>query len=693
VHAPETRLDLARGGNFILKQATVILTGVGGDRWHAFAQSLTLAPARSKSTHYGDENGALENKTLQLQLVAGADAEIAALLSLHRSAKFVAFWEPPLDVVVNAVRSGASADCAKALGQWAEDVAPLLVFWRKNRERFLLLAHEECVAAPAAAIDRLSRFAGYPLIVDSATNSNPQPLAPSARLLAEAIVKRHREAFRVVQELSAASPPLEKIEEYTTADPAIALEEVLFQGSALAAAQRERKQLALRVEELENDGAKLRSELEKLRATNAENCAMLLKEIEHAHQESEDFFQQLEHAQADAEAVKQQLGQSRTLLHEAGQAKHALEAERDESQHRISQLHAELDKLRQSALDSQEHLLQEIQNAHRESEDFFEQWKSLEAATQPEHFVAERIVRGGERHQPPHNHIDYTFDGATLFERHWPQLRVRLAEHGGNAGIVIFETTGSATQQLYHWEPNGKENGADYMLFVPRDKKSAAKLVGLPASDLILVRGLAAKMLGDLCVHGGNNAARWADVARRLLHEIDEIPERLHYDSVAGHAERNDGEDGIRFTAAKLAFRGDCTPSFGFHWSPGSHGGRLRIGPDTPMLPSCGGEAAVGFESDEDASSLEKLWPRLTARDRTFLLLLAKALPDFVYHLCQQQPDHQQNKGRLTNQAKSLYRKLRAFDHRQSSRGMLAKLFRRSAKIPYSCLFVASVLI
>jgi len=673
-----TTIEPAALGDVATNQSVVILTGSGGDTWPAFARSLAPAPARQRPKQARSGRIAPENPSLQLRVVAQADAELPELLARHRDARIAAFWESPLDAIVNGMRSGGPGTCAQTLDQWVGQTSSLLALWRRDRQRLLLLSCEECLAAPAAAVDRLSAFVGSPLLVEHGAVPASIPLSSPARLLAEATVKRHREAFRVWQELSAASQPLSPDGPHAVSDPAAALGD------------------ALRLEEAARNEAKLCAEMEAVQATHAEHCEMLLQEVRNAHGEAEDFFEQLTQARADAEAVNRQLDQSRTLLLEAEQAKHALEAERDEAKHRISQLHAELGTLGQSALDTQENLLQEIQNAHRESEDFFEQWKSLEAATLPEHFVAGRIVRGGEKHQPPHNHIDYTFDGGTLFERHWPQLRVRLVEHGGNAGIVIFATAGTPTHPLYHWEPDGKENGADYMLFVPRDKRSTAKLVGLPASDLILVRSLAAKMLGHLCVHGGDSGERWSGVARRLLQEIDEIPERLHYDSVTGHAERKDGKEGIRFTAVKLTYRGDCAPSYGLHWSPGPHGGKLRAGPDATdarMLPSCGGEAAVGFESNEDTSSLEKLWPLLTARDRTFLLLLTKALPDFVYHLCQQQPDHRPDKERLTKQAKALYGKLRAFDRRQRSRGMLAKLLSKGAKIPCSCLFAASVLI
>ena len=75
--------------------------------------------------------------------------------------------------------------------------------------------------------------------------------------------------------------------------------------------------------------------------------------------------------------------------------------------------------------------------------------------------------------------------------------------------------------------------------------------------------------------------------------------------------------------------------------------------------------------------TVEKFWPHLTEHDRTFLLLLAKALPDFVFHLCEQHPDQQPNKNRLTKQARTLFRRLCALDRKYRFRKTVAKLLRK----------------
>jgi hypothetical protein len=197
---------------------------------------------------------------------------------------------------------------------------------------------------------------------------------------------------------------------------------------------------------------------------------------------------------------------------------------------------------------------------------------------------------------------------------------------------------------------------------------------------LLLVRDATVKILGHLSVHEGREADRWLPIARRLLREIEEIPERLHYDSVAGFVNGEVKRPSIRFNAANLYFRGNCARAFIVDWTPATSGGTLRLEPNkasTPLLLSSASEVIVGFASAEEEESIRKLWPSLTAHDRTFLLLFAKALPDFVFHLCEQHPDQKANKERLTKQARKLYRRLRNLDQRQKVRSAIAKIIRR----------------
>jgi hypothetical protein len=391
----------------------------------------------------------------------------------------------------------------------------------------------------------------------------------------------------------------------------------------------------------------------------------------------------MEKARAESESAKKEVEHTAALLQEAHAGTRDLETKHHALHGDLDALQAELQSIKANALSNHEMLLQEIQNAHKESEDFFEQWKSLEASSQAHYLTVQKILRGGEKHHPPHSHLDYVLEGASLFDRQWHRLPVRLVEHHGRAGLALFKPYSHGPAPLYHWKPDGHENGADFALFVPADRQSRPKLTGAPSSDLLLVRDAAAKILGHLSVHGGPEAGRWLPVARRLLQEIEEIPERLHYDSVAGFSGDKADPSSIRFNAANLYYRGNCSRSFVLDWVPASSGGRLRIPQEShetpPMLVHRGVETVVGFESPAEVEALEKLWPQLTHRDRTFLLLLAKALPDFVFHLCEQHPDQKPHKDRLTKQARQLYRRLCNLDRRHRLKGAIAKLIRNRA--------------
>jgi hypothetical protein len=619
------------------------LTGTSANTWRDFATRLSAISGENISVSDSSPD------------------HLAKHLQSNAEANLIIFAECPASLIADRFKEPGTL-----LDEWKTSAATLLALWRKNRQRVTILNWDECLTDPPAFDQWLTSRFGTESSKASLTPSAPQS-SLAQQVIANVIVARDRDATRLWNELQAASQPIsKKAAVLAQPTPELALAELTRWQDQFA----ENKQRAIQTHE------------------------MLLQEIQNAHKESEDFFEQLEIARVDGEATKQELASVRaaqasdkqelertaTLLQETQRTKQELQSQHDAVQGEVAALKQESQGIKESALRNHEMLLQEIHNAHQESESFFEQWKSLEASVQPHFLTAERILRGGEKHHPPHHHLDYVFESASLFERHWRRLPVRLVEHHGNAGLVIFHSSGNGTTPLYQWEPNGQENGLDLMLFIPSDKKSAAKLAGIPTSDLLLVRDAAAKILGHLSVHGGPEAERWEPIARRLLQEIEEIPDRLHYDSVAGFVHRENDRSSVRFNAAKLYFRGNCASSFVVDWTPASSGGTLRLEANkenSPILLRSASEVLVGFASTEEEETVRKLWPRLTAHDRTFLLLLAKALPDFVFHLCEQHPDQKANQERLTKQARKLYRQLRNLDRRQQVRSAIAKIIGR----------------
>jgi hypothetical protein len=330
----------------------------------------------------------------------------------------------------------------------------------------------------------------------------------------------------------------------------------------------------------------------------------------------------------------------------------------------LSVAEAGLESTREHSLRTHEMLLTEIQSAHMESERFFEEWKTLEAATDFHHLQIGATSRGAEKIAPPHSQLDFSFQSLELFGRRWNQMNARLVEHDGHAGLALFDSPCEKSRPLFHWSPSGQENGVDYMLFVPNDRHATERLVSAPASDLLLIRELTARILGHLSVHGESSGARWSTVARRLLQHIEEIPERLHYDSVGSRiAPASDGQP-IEFTLTNISYRGAAAERLAWTWKPGPAGGEIVIPPSTAFhnlrinWPADGTPLALGLETADALAQTRAIWNRFLLRDRGFFNLLATAHSDFVFHLCEQHAHLKPRREELKTQATAFARNL-----------------------------------
>jgi hypothetical protein len=329
-------------------------------------------------------------------------------------------------------------------------------------------------------------------------------------------------------------------------------------------------------------------------------------------------------------------------------------------------------------------LLQEIHDAYAESESYHERWKMREASSfNGECLTIGSIVRGIEQDCPPYNQVDFIFESVALYGRHWRRLPVRLVEHAGSPGLVIFNPYGNAIAPLHHWLADGNEDGIDFMLIVARNKNSRRRLTSAPASDLILIRELAVGILGHLVVHGDGPDKRWSRVARRLIQEIDEIPERLHYDSVAVTLARDKKGAALVFNVATLYFRGRCARNFHFVWRPNHSGGTIEVhrsNAETSMIVSWTDNRetlTLGTGTKAEFTSTADLWRNLTSADQIFFKLLAKSLPDLLHHACEQHADLAKMNGLLIRQARIFSSRLRRIDRRQHFVNYLVKTLKK----------------
>jgi hypothetical protein len=336
-----------------------------------------------------------------------------------------------------------------------------------------------------------------------------------------------------------------------------------------------------------------------------------------------------------------------------------LQNEAEEKKKLLVQKDDELKQSEEKALQNYEMLLAELHEAFKESEGYFEQWKKAESAGRGLLLKVDSLSRGGVVDHGTHRHLDYTLSGVDLLGRSWPTLRVRLIRHNGRPGILLFE---AGTAPFYAWEPSGQEGGVNFMLFVPSDAPIRDYLVRAAASDLLMIRDSVASLLSDLKMNGLPEGAftDWTSVAESLLQQFNEIPERLHYDSVQSKLEG----DSINLEICNASFRNHFYPLLRVAWKTDS--GKVTIFPDENCRPIFSGWPVD--EQGRNSATCELFNPDalvegrpcvpLTEHDRAFLSVLVGEIPNFLVHAAKQHPKEAGRLASFKGRARGLRKKV-----------------------------------
>jgi hypothetical protein len=130
------------------------------------------------------------------------------------------------------------------------------------------------------------------------------------------------------------------------------------------------------------------------------------------------------------------------------------------------------------------------------------------------------MSRGISHEISDHQHINYRFDQVTLGERMWEKLNVRLLEHHGKAGILIFENCMDELKPLEKWIPSGSENGLEFMLFIPDDKNGKKSLNKISRSDVILLSELSLMIHLENIQSAPDGYSKWVSISEKLHAKI-----------------------------------------------------------------------------------------------------------------------------------------------------------------------------
>ena len=143
----------------------------------------------------------------------------------------------------------------------------------------------------------------------------------------------------------------------------------------------------------------------------------------------------------------------------------------------------------------------------------------------------ENVIMGSRHEDGEHTHINFNLQGIRYLGRKISKLDVRLVEHKGNPGIVIFES--DHKERVFNsWIKSGEENGKVFMLVIPSEKKGQDWLVQATSNDLLLIIDMVKYIRKEILKTPKSGKIYWDNVSTSFLYKISSIPKRLHYDSV-----------------------------------------------------------------------------------------------------------------------------------------------------------------
>lgn len=435
---------------------------------------------------------------------AGAAAAVLAAQPDASLAPAVAAWRAAADALVASVRAMPArwhcldaAECLdapqaamRAAGEGFTGGAPTAA-GADAADDGLALLHGPLEAEMPANLTVLDELRALCLVLQTAQAADR--LAPLRRFAAS--------RCSVTQRLAALENALvrqrqQALETVAAAGRAGAAQEALYRQQVAAQASQQRQHLAA---------------LEALRAEHATALATLCQE---------------------RDAARQALQQARTDMDSA-------QARRTELEHRLAEddaqqaaLRAQLDAAQARARRQFEAYARALLDLNRARQELERQQIGGAGATRPgaPTLWAAEFAETERNDAGVHRHIGFGLSHARLGERRWPRLDLRLVEHHGRAGLLLFAQPGPPP--LGAWAPTGDEAGRPFMLLVPSESRGRRQLEGLGRSDWRCVTALADWLLAAVEQHGGAARDTWRRTALRLRRELAEMPARLRYDGI-----------------------------------------------------------------------------------------------------------------------------------------------------------------
>jgi hypothetical protein len=585
-----------------------------------------------------DQDTPGENPAKGLILTATVTEELLKSAAKHPSLRVVVFAENPFDALG---RAASREDLSRHAALWMKTAAEVIAARRLAVPEMHVLMVQECLEHPQKLADLLRTF--HPLLDSGLLPSEAPGSDPIRHALVRAEYGRDPRLQSLSDELEATCLLLDE-SAYTAAYQDAALIHVhawsqweLMQKEAAEAADLKNEHDLL-LEQLHQ----VQEELEKhfLEHENTKNSLRpqideLNKEIEEARKKNADAFSQLTTSQNE---TKQALASLKSAGNEHAEAK-------EENDLLLLQLHQ---------------VQEELEHYFLENRKLSKHTANKAASLGHPVLTAEAVKIATSGGSDEHRHIDFCLEEASLNDRYLGRLDLRLVEHHGRPGLLMF---GQQNPPLHHWVISGEEDGNPFMLIVPQDKAGCEYLKAATTSDLFILQGAISLLMKALNSSEQNQETwRWLRVAEAFLDRCRELPSRLHYDDVQP---RPEDSESFHFRVVGASVPGRYLPEFCFVWRGHSLAMELSSSHQPPMtcwpLDEHGRPVRemVWDLSRHLAKSATNLSASATATDKLFLWNLLEELPNFIEHIRLKHPNLEFPKNNLLRAAKRMKRNAR----------------------------------
>lgn len=241
------------------------------------------------------------------------------------------------------------------------------------------------------------------------------------------------------------------------------------------------------------------------------------------------------------------------------------------------------------------------------------------------------------RDEPPHRELSLVFRDVQTPTGMLPRLLVRLVEHAGHPGLVLFRPAGGPPP-LTQWQAAGTEASEEFMILLPEDASAASPLSGLASPNWRFVQSLVDTLAqevpqsDDVALH-----PHWPAIAIRLQQQFAALPPRLRYADLQAHQ----AQDDLSVCFRDVVFGRNAWPTARLQWRLADSGLvpalTWQLGADDthPPLVSWPTRADGTFDPDYPLKlgrafpngAKQDWWARLPAADRALVSAILDALP------------------------------------------------------------------